>query len=346
LNKLILENFEISETSPIFIIAEIGINHNGNISQAMKLTKNAIECGANCVKFQFYKTDEFLSNKDHLYEYEVKGLKKQESMYEMFKRFELKPEDYEKLFKYIRNKNCIPLASAADPQSVKLLLKLGASAIKIASEDLINVRLLEYVSKINKPVLLSTGMADKFELEHALSILNKKELILMHCTSIYPAVPEELNLKKITTLQGYNYITGYSDHSKGILASIAAVTLGAKVIEKHFTLNNNDTGPDHSFSAKPKEFRQLVSCIREIEKSLGSEKLKPSPKEMELRNSYRRSIVAARDIQINEIITEEMINFKRPGNGLKPYEKEKVLNKKVIRALNKDNMITLQDIDN
>lgn len=339
-----LGNISIGQNQPVFIIAEIGINHNGDFQTAKEMVMQAINCGADGIKFQFFQAEEFMANKEHTYEYKVNGISKKESMYEMFKRLELSFDNYKELFDLIKKNNRIPIASVADSLSTKQALKLNSSIIKLASEDLINVNLLEYISKIDIPLILSTGMSDKFEIENALSILNKENIALLHCVSLYPATIEELNLKKIEELKQFNNIVGFSDHSEGTLATIIAVSLGAKIIEKHFTLNKNDNGPDHSFSSNPKEFTELILAIRKTEKALGNNELKPSKTEAKIRNSYRRSIVAAKDLQENELITEQKINYKRPGYGLKPYEKGKIIGKKTKTSILKDQMITLKDI--
>ena len=314
----------------VYIIAEIGINHNGSLDLAIKSIKAAAKSGVDAVKFQSFKTEEFMTNKKLKYNYKTSKGIKSESMYKMFKRLEFKNEWYLKLSKLCKNLGIDFLSSAADIESAKILKSINSKAIKIASEDIINYPLLKKISKLNMMVILSTGMADQKEIERAVSILKsiKKKLILLHCVSLYPTPEGKINLNRILALkERYNLPVGFSDHTIGINASLAAVVLGACVIEKHFTINKKLPGPDHMLSSDPQELTKLVNSIRQIEKMIGSKEIKPTSAEIKMRKKFRRSIVANRIIKKGTKITEKMLSLKRPGTGLHPMYLNKIIGK-------------------
>ncbi len=319
-----IDNRAIGGNNPCFVVAEIGINHNGDIDLAKEMIREAKKAGVDAVKFQIFKAEEFVSDRNEIYEYYSQGKKIRESMYEMFKRHEFSPEEWKEIFKYANNVGIFCFATPQNPSDLELLLSIAdPPLLKVGSDDLTNLPLLEYYSKKNKPIMISTGMAYLSEIEDAINTIRdagNRDIIVLHCVSSYPAKPEELNLLKIKTLKSIfkDVIVGYSDHSIGTTSAVVAVTLGAKVVEKHFTLDKNLPGPDHWFSADVEEFRELVEKIRYIEKALGSGEVKPSEYELEMRKIARRSIVAARDIKAGEIITDELLAFKRPGTGLSP----------------------------
>ena len=240
----------------VYIIAEIGINHNGNLNLAIKSIKAAAKAGVDAVKFQSFRTEEFMADKKLKYKYKTSKGIKTEHMYHMFKRLEFKNEWYSKLSNLCKSLEIDFLSSAADIESANILKKINSKAIKIASEDIINYPLLKKISKLNKRVILSTGMADDREIKKAISILKnlKKKLILLHCVSLYPTPENKINLGRILALkEKYKLPVGFSDHTIGINASFAAVVMGACIIEKHFTLSKKLLGPDHMLSADPKE---------------------------------------------------------------------------------------------
>ena len=312
----------------IYIIAEIGLNHNGSISLAKKMISAAKLAGADAVKFQSFKTEEFMSNKKIIYTYGVH--KKQENMFKMFKRLEFKNNWYKLIKDFCKNKKIEFLTSIADEDSLKKYLSINPKIIKIASEDLINFKLLKAVSKTNKYIILSTGMADDEEIKSALKYFkNKKKLVLLHCVSLYPTENELTNLMRIDSLnKKYKVNIGYSDHTIGINACIFASVLGAKVIEKHFTLSRNLPGPDQSLSIEPKELTTMVKEIRLSEVMMGNGKIYPSRSELNIRKKFRRSIVANTVIKKNSVITKKMLALKRPGTGLHPKYFDKLLGKR------------------
>ena len=328
----------------VYVIAEIGINHNGSLPLAIKSIKAAAKSGVDAVKFQSFRTEEFMANKKikHIYK-TSKGIKS-ESMYKMFKRLEFKNEWYLKLSKICKNLGIDFLSSAADIESAKILKKINSKAIKIASEDIINYPLLKQIAKLNKRVILSTGMADQKEVERALSILRniKRKLILLHCVSLYPTPKNKINLNRILALkEKYNLPVGFSDHTIGVKASLAAVVLGACVIEKHFTLDKKLPGPDHMFSSDPQELTKLINDIKQIKKMIGSKKIKPSNLEIKMRKKFRRSIVANQMIKRGTKITSNMLSLKRPGTGLHPVYLSKIIGRISNKSFNKNEKIKL-----
>ena len=345
----ITNNRYIGNDEPCFIVAEVGINHNGDVNSAKKMIDVAKECGVDAVKFQTFKAEEFVSNPDETYTYKSQGKLVTESMLGMFKRYEFSEGEWKEIFNYCKNMNIICFSTPQNPSDLDFLLKIvDLSIIKVGSDDLTNLELLKYYASKNKPMIISTGMAFISEIEDAIEIIREKgnnDLVVLHCISSYPTEAKEVNLRKMLTIrQAFDVAVGFSDHTIGNIAATAAIALGAKVIEKHFTLDKNLPGPDHWFSSDPKELSQLVQAIRYTEKSLGNYVIKPTPKEMEMRKIARRSIVAARDIIAGEKITNNMVEFKRPGIGLPPKFLKYILNKKACKKIKKNQLITFQEV--
>lgn len=345
----ITRNRYIGNNEPCFIIAEVGINHNGDINLAKKMIDVAKECGVSAVKFQTFKAEEFISKLDETYTYESQGKEVTESMLKMFKRYEFSDEEWKEIFNYCKSKNIIVFSTPQNPSDLDFLLKIvDLPIIKVGSDDLTNLELLKYYASLNKPMIISAGMSFISEIEDAVNVIREtgnNDLVVLHCVSSYPAEPEEVYLKKMLTIkQAFDVIVGFSDHTIGNTASTAAIALGAKVIEKHFTLDKKLPGPDHWFSSNPKELSQLVQAIRYTEKSLGNYIVKPTPKEIEMRKVARRSIVAARDIKKGEIITPEELSVKRPGMGLPPKFIKYILKKEAKVNIKKNELITFEKI--
>lgn len=331
-----------------YVIAEIGSNFNGSLDLAKQSIDSAVDAGADAVKFQTFKADEFVAGKQLSYSYRLPdGAQVTESQYDMFKKLELPDAWHAHLYDYAQSKGVDFLSSAADRSAVDLLCDMSVPAIKLASEDLINVELLKYVATKGRPVLLSTGMADEREIKIALE--NIKEygdppVMLMHCTSVYPTPPHACNLRRVQSLRDrFQHPVGYSDHTMGWEAPHAAVALGAIVIEKHFTLDRMLPGPDHQMSTEPEGFSMMVSKIRELETLLGSDRIDYDPIEEEGRFKFRRSIVAAYDLVPGVPIKRSDLAYKRPGHGLKPYEQDRLLGKVLKKAVKRDEVITLSD---
>ena len=275
----------IGEDEPCFIIAEAGVNHNGDINLARKLIDVAVEAGADAVKFQTFKAEEVVTKGAEKADYQKKTTGLKESQFEMLKRLELTGRDFEELFAYAQRKDIIFLSSPFDKGSVDLLDRLGVPAFKVGSGEITNFPLLKHIARKKKPIILSTGMSTLGEVEEALEVIRKDgatDIILLHCVSSYPAKMEDMNLKVIETLRhAFKLPVGLSDHSIGIAIPVAAVSLGACVIEKHFTLDKNLPGPDHRASLEQDELKQMVKAIRDVEKAMGDGVKRPTKEEEE-----------------------------------------------------------------
>lgn len=342
-------NRNIGENYPCFIIAEVGINHNGDINIAKKMIDVAIECGVDAVKFQTFKAEDFISDKNEKYTYYSNGKKICESMYEMFKRYEFSKEEWIEISNYCVEKNIEFFSTPQNSTDLDFLLNLyDMPCIKVGADDLTNLELMKYYASKQKPMIISSGMAYASEIEDAVETIRKEgneNIIVLHCISSYPAEAEEVNLNKIKTIEKlFDLNVGFSDHTIGTVASVGATVLGVKVIEKHFTLDKNLEGPDHWFSSEPKELKQLVESVRYIEIAMGTSKLIPTSKELEMRKIARRSIVASRDISEGEVLKAEDIVFKRPGTGIEPKNKKFVIGQKVTRDIKKNELIKIQDL--
>jgi len=333
--------------SSTFIIAEAGVNHNGSIELAYKLIDAAKNAGADAVKFQTFKADTLVSKKADKAQYQKQSTDSSESQYEMIKKLELSIEDHKKLIDYCNKINIQFLSSPFDLDSIDLLNKLGLEIFKIPSGEIINLPYLRKIGKLNKNVILSTGMADLGEIEDALDVLtengtDKNKITVLHCNTEYPTPFEDVNLNAMLTIKNaLNVKVGYSDHTKGIEVPIAAVALGAEVIEKHFTLDRNMEGPDHKASLEPKELKKMVTAIRNIEKTMGNGIKKPSHSELKNKPIARKSLIAIKEIKKDERFTKENVGIKRPGNGISPMRWEEVMGKTASRDFNTDDLIEL-----
>jgi len=335
------------DTSKVFIIAEAGVNHNGDIRLAHKLVDAAKEAGADAVKFQTFKAENVVSKLADKAEYQKETTNSKESQYEMIKKLELSFEDFVKIKDYCDKKDIIFLSTPFDYESVGFLESL-VPLYKIGSGEITNLPFLEYVAKKGKPMILSTGMSTLGEVEEAvktiINVTSSLPLTLLHCVSNYPAKYEDVNLKAMLTLKEvFELPVGYSDHTLGIEIAIAAVALGAKVIEKHFTLDRGLPGPDHKASLEPDELKKMVKAIRNVEKALGSGIKKPAQSELKVMKVARRSLVAARDIRAGEVIKESDILIKRPGTGILPKFKEIIIGMRLTRDVKKDNPFDWED---
>jgi len=334
---------------PPFIVAEIGVNHNGDLDLALRSIDAAAACGVDAVKFQTFRAEEFMADPDHPYEYENRGEKVRESMYEMFKRLELPESWHERLKRHSEEQGLAFLSSAADPLSAELLRDLGVPLLKLASEDLVNLPLLTHVGGLGLPVILSTGMGDETEISRALDALRQQgceQILLLHCVSLYPTPDDQVNLTRMMALQKrYSLPVGYSDHSRGIEASIVATALGALLVEKHFTLDCNLPGPDHALSADPEEMASLVRAVHKAALQRGSDAIEPSPGEREARLAFRRSIVAGTALPPGRVLRETDLLLKRPGTGLAPHLLESYIGKKLKRALAPNEQLRAEDVE-
>ena len=331
------------------IIAEAGVNHNGSIELAKKLVEKAKEAGVDYIKFQTFKASKLVTKAAKQAEYQQRNIGKEgDSQYQMLKKLELSPEEHEVLINYCHQLGIKFFSTAFDFDSIEYLHSLNLGLWKIPSGEVTNYPFLKRIAAYNEPTILSTGMCDMKDVRAAVNALyknglSKENLILLHCNTEYPTPFEDVNLKAMDALRKeFGVEVGYSDHTKGIEVPIAAVALGATVIEKHFTLDRNMEGPDHKASLKPDELKAMVSAIRNIEKAVGGDGTK-HVSESEKKNIAiaRKSIVAACEIKIGEVFTEDNLTVKRPGNGVSPMRWEEVLGQKAKRDFNEDELIEL-----
>jgi len=327
------------------IIAEAGVNHNGSIELAKKLIDVAEKAGVDYIKFQTFKTELAISKNAKKAEYQKKTTDKNESQFEMIKKLELDTEAHEELMNYCHEKNILFLSTPFDHESIVLLNDLGLEIFKIPSGEITNLPYLKHIGKLDKKIILSTGMANIGEIEDALDILinagtKKENITVLHANTEYPTPMEDVNLKAMQTIAcTFGINVGYSDHTLGIEVPIAAVAMGAKVIEKHFTLDRNLPGPDHKASLEPDELKAMVKAIRNIELAMGDGIKKPSPSESKNIVIARKSIVAARDIKKGELFSEKNITAKRPGNGISPMKWDEVIGTIATKDYKEDELI-------
>lgn len=329
----------------VLIIAEAGVNHNGNLDLALKMVDEAKRAGADIVKFQTAIPEKVISKYADKAEYQKKTTGNEESQLEMCKRIHLKLSDYDIIKKYCEEVGIEFLSTPFDLESINYLEKLGMRLWKIPSGEITNLPYLIKIAKTGKPVIMSTGMAELNEVEEAVNVLKENgagEITLLHCTTEYPAPFESVNLRAMNTLrEKFGTEVGYSDHTVGFEAAVAAAVLGASVIEKHFTLNHNMEGPDHKASLELEEFEVMVNNIRLIEKALGDGVKQPAEAEKKNIAIARKSIVAAKDIKKGEIFTEDNITVKRPGSGISPMKWFEVLGTEAVRDFGEDELIEL-----
>jgi len=329
----------------VFIIAEAGVNHNGSLESAKKLIDVASEAGADAVKFQTFKTENVISKKAEKAEYQKQTTDANESQFDMIKKLELDIDTHHKLIDYCNYKNIMFLSTPFDLESIVLLDNLGLKIFKIPSGEITNLPYLRKIGALKKEVILSTGMADIGEIEDALDILIqagtlKDNITVLHANTMYPTPMEDVNLNAMVTIGNtFDIDYGYSDHTLGIEVDIAAVAMGAKVIEKHFTLDKTMEGPDHKASLEPDELVAMVKSIRNIELALGHKMKKATPSEAPNLLISRKSLVAKKSINKGDIFTEDNITIKRPGNGINPMEWDKILGTVSMKSYNEDDLI-------
>lgn len=338
----------IGDGYPAYLVAEIGINHNGDLGLAFDTIKAAKQSGADAVKFQVFKTEEFIPDKELKYTYKNnKGELVTISQYDMFKKYELTDEMLDAIIECCKKNEIDWHATPMSIEGVERLIRKDTTLLKNGSDCLGHVPLLRAMAKTQLPGVLSLGMGTLSDIEEAVDIYraeNNNELILLHCNSQYPCPVNEVNLKRIKTLRDtFDVLTGFSDHTDGIESAIGASVYGACWIEKHFTLNKSLEGPDHQFSSDPGEFKSLVNGIRNIELAIGNPILGLSENEMKARTSHRLSCAASREINSGERIKLEDISFYRPGTGLSPKYADKLVGKIVNKNINFGDFFSLDD---
>jgi len=333
------------KSSKVFIIAEAGVNHNGSINLAKKLIDVAANSGADAVKFQTFKAINLATKNLEKANYQKSLTSKKESQFDMLKKLELNRKMHLELINYSKSKNIIFLSSPFDLESIKLLEDLGLEIFKIPSGEIVNLPYLKYIGKLNKKVILSTGMSNMKEVKNALDILihagtKKKNITILHANTEYPTPMEDVNLRAMVSMgKKLNINFGYSDHTLGIEVDIAAVAMGASCIEKHFTLDRNMMGPDHNASLEPSQLKEMVVGIRNIELALGNSVKKPSKSELPNIYFVRKSIVAKTEIKKGDVLKETNITIKRPGNGISPMKWNEIINTKAKKNYTKDELI-------
>ena len=329
----------------VFIIAEAGVNHNGSIDLAKKLIDVASSSGADAVKFQTFKAENLVSKNAQKAEYQKKTTDNKESQFDMIKKLELDNKTHKTLISYCQSKNIMFLSSPFDIDSIMLLNNLSLEIFKIPSGEITNLPYLRQIGRLNKKVILSTGMSDINEIRNALNILieagtKKDNITILHANTMYPTPMEDVNLRAMRAIgETFNMAYGYSDHTLGIEVDIAAVAMGASCIEKHFTLDKNMSGPDHKASLEPDELKAMVKAIRNIEQALGSAIKKPSKSELQNIKIARKSIVAKKDIKQGEIFSENNLAIKRPANGISPLRWDEIIGTIATSDYNENDLI-------
>lgn len=331
----------------VLIIAEAGVNHNGSIEIAKQLVDKAVEAGADVIKFQTFKAEKLVSKSAKQAEYQKKniGNEADESQLNMLKKLELSEDDHQMLIDYCQKKGIQFFSTAFDMESIEYLHSLNLGLWKIPSGEITNYPYIKKIAMYHEHVILSTGMCEMDDINAAMNVLlnngvERNQITILHCNTEYPTPYEDVNLRAMTALKDeFKVEVGYSDHTKGIEVPIAAVALGATVIEKHFTLDRTLPGPDHKASLEPDELKAMVSAIRNIEKALGDGHKQVSESERKNIAIARKSIVAASNIKKGDLLTEENLTVKRPGTGISPMRWEEVLGQKAIRNFAEDEII-------
>ncbi len=345
MNALKIGKLKIGDNFPVFIIAEIGGNF-ATYEQGRKLIDSAILCGANAVKIQTFKAENYVSKFATFTMPNVGGKRKQ---LEIIKKLELDNTIQKKLFQYCKKKKIIFFSTPSHKTDVDFLEKIGNEIYKIGSDDLTNLPLMEYVAKLQKPTIISTGMSNLDEVRDVVKIfrkVNNQQLSILHCVSMYPHDPKYANLSTIKTMKNeFGLPVGWSDHTLGIETCVAAATIGANIVEKHFTLNKKAKGPDHALSADPSELTKMVQDIRMIEKAIGTGLKEPAVCELGNRKNVRKSIVALKDIKKGTRISRDLLEVKRPGSGYSPNKIKEIIGKKAKITIKMDMPIKSTDLE-
>ncbi|OGN79775.1 MAG: N-acetylneuraminate synthase [Chloroflexi bacterium GWC2_49_37] len=348
MNSVLISDKSIGQNKPVFIIAEAGVNHNGSLKMAKELVAKAKEAGADCIKFQTFKAERVVTRNAPKAEYQLKTTSPAESQLQMLQKLELSFAEYEEIIKFCHQKDIIFMSTPYSQEDVDFLVGLNVPAFKIASGQLVEPSFLAYVAHRSLPILLSTGMATLDEVGAAVKVIlntGNKNLVLLQCSTNYPTLPEDANLRAMTTMRdAFCLNVGYSDHTQSHMACIASVAMGASVVEKHFTLDKSLPGPDHSSSASPEELCVLVKEIREVQKMLGNGVKVPTVAEKKNMSGMRRSIVAKESIKAGTLISSEMLTFKRPATGISPTQIDVVVGAFAKVDIVEDSIITWGDI--
>lgn len=332
----------------VFVIAEAGVNHNGDFNLAKKLVDMAVECGADAIKFQTFKAEESTGAYAEKAEYQMENMPVQESQLEMIRKLELPFEQFREIQSYCNEKGILFISTPDGTESLNFLVSLNVPIIKIGSTEVSNVEYLKEIGSTGKEIILSTGMSNLGEVEQAVTILKStgnKNVKIMQCTTDYPTAVEDVNLRAMVTMrEAFKVPVGLSDHTVGNEAAVAAVALGAEFIEKHITLDKEMEGPDHKASMDPVEFKGYVTAIRNTEKLLGDGIKRPTAREVLIMKDVRRSIVAKTSLKKGTLIEKSMLTYKRPGNGIKPELADVIVGRVLNRDINTDELIMWGDL--
>ncbi|WP_289127837.1 N-acetylneuraminate synthase [uncultured Clostridium sp.] len=332
----------------VFIIAEAGVNHNGDFNLAKKLVDMAVECGADAIKFQTFKAEESTGAYAEKAEYQMENMPVEESQLEMIRKLELPFEQFREIQSYCKEKGILFISTPDGTESLNFLVSLNVPIIKIGSTEVSNVEYLKEIGATGKEIILSTGMSNLGEVEKAINILKStgnQNVKIMQCTTDYPTAVEDVNLRAMVTMrEAFKVPAGLSDHTVGNEAAIAAVALGAEFIEKHITLDTEMEGPDHKASMGPVEFKEYVTAIRNTEKLLGDGIKRPTAREVLIMKDVRRSIVAKETLKKGTVIEKNMLAYKRPGNGIRPELAEVIVGRTLNKDINTDQLIMWEDL--
>lgn len=329
----------------VFIIAEAGVNHNGSIELARKMVDTASKAGADAIKFQTFKAEKLVTRYAEKADYQRDASDEKELQISMLKKLELNIEDHRKLISYCNEKKIIFMSTPFDIESIQLLIELGLKIFKIPSGEITNLPYLRCIGRLNKKIIISTGMSNMNEIKNALRVLidsgtNKENITVLHANTQYPTPMKDVNLNAMINIGNtLNLKYGYSDHTLGIEVDIAAVAMGASCIEKHFTLDKNMEGPDHKASLEPEELKEMITAIRNIEDALGTSEKKLSNSEKSNITLIRKSIVASKKISKGEKFTKDNLDIKRPGNGISPMKWDEIIGTYATKDYSKDELI-------
>lgn len=347
--ELTIGSRPVGSGQPCFVIAEAGVNHNGSLELAKKLVDAAVEAGADAVKFQTFKAERLAGRDAPKADYQLRTTDPGESQFDMLKKLELPDDAYPELFRYCADRRILFLSTPFDEEAADFLDALGVAAFKVPSGEVTNLPFLEHVAKKGKPVILSTGMCYLGEVEAAVRALEEagaSELAILHCTSNYPADPSSVNLRAMLTMgEAFGRPIGYSDHTEGIEVSLAAVALGAAIIEKHFTTDRNLPGPDQKASLEPLELKAMIAGIRVVEAALGSARKAPSAAELSTAAVARKSLFAAREIPAGTKLDRTMVIARRPGTGVSPALLSTMMGKRARRLVHDGDSLRPEDFE-
>lgn len=339
----------IGPKCPVYVVAEIGINHNGDITLAKEMIQAAAQAGADAVKFQNYRTEDFLPDRAQTYTYISQGKEVTEPQYDMFKRCELTRKDVLELAECAKSYNVDFHSTPTNTQGIQDLIAAGVGVLKNGSDYLPNLPLIKAMGETGLPTVLSTGMAVMSDIEDAVNAFREtgnEKLVLLHCTSAYPTPDEDVNVQRVKTLeQTFECLSGFSDHSEGHTAAVLSLAYDACWIEKHFTTDRNLPGPDHRFSMDPDELNLLVKSVRAAEKQIGTPQIDTSASEQENRELYRLSCVASKNLETGSIIDPEALSYKRPGSGIPPKQAEQLYGLKLKKDVQAGHIFSFEDFE-